>query len=63
MTPSETTGPYPSLSDVVRSDSREDRSGTPVTLAISVVNANGGCTVSGDPGSGYRATFQVGINR
>jgi protocatechuate 3,4-dioxygenase beta subunit len=48
VTPSETVGPYPSVTDLFRSDIREDRPGTPLALAITVVNANNGCTpVSG----------------
>lgn len=47
-TPSETVGPYPSLTDFVRSDIREGRAGTPLTLAITVVNVNAACAgVSG----------------
>jgi protocatechuate 3,4-dioxygenase beta subunit len=41
--PSETIGPYPSLTDLIRSDIREDRQGTPLQLTISVVNVAGGC--------------------
>lgn len=41
--PAETIGPYPSLTDLVRSDIREGRPGTPVTLTITVVNASSGC--------------------
>jgi protocatechuate 3,4-dioxygenase beta subunit len=44
VTPSETAGPYPSLTDLFRSDIREDRDGSPLTLAINVVNANDGCS-------------------
>jgi protocatechuate 3,4-dioxygenase beta subunit len=43
VTPTETAGPYPSLVDLIRSDVREDRTGTQLTLAIKVVNANSGC--------------------
>src|SRR5262249_11378901 len=43
VTPSETAGPYPSLSDVFRSDIREDRQGTVLTLTIRVVNVNNAC--------------------
>ena len=43
VTPSETVGPYPSLQDLIRSDIREDREGTPMQLTISVVNASAGC--------------------
>ena len=45
VTPTETIGPYPSLTDLFRSDVREDRSGTLLTLTIKVVNANSGCAV------------------
>jgi protocatechuate 3,4-dioxygenase beta subunit len=44
VTPTETVGPYPSLTDLVRSDIREDRSGTPLALTISVVNTDNGCS-------------------
>ena len=48
VAPSETVGPYPSLVDLVRSDIREGRSGVPVALTITVVNAASGCSpVSG----------------
>ena len=43
VTPTETVGPYPSLVDLIRSDIREGKSGTPVTLTITVVNVNNGC--------------------
>ena len=43
-TPSETVGPYPSVTDLFRSDIREDRTGTPLTLTITVVNTNNGCS-------------------
>lgn len=43
VSPSETIGPYPSLADLIRSDIREGRSGTPVTLTITVVNVNSSC--------------------
>lgn len=43
VTPTETIGPYPSLSDFVRSDIREGKPGLPVTLAITVVNTNNSC--------------------
>lgn len=42
-TPSETVGPYPSLQDLIRSDIREDREGTPLQLTISVVNVAASC--------------------
>ncbi|MGH9256727.1 MAG: intradiol ring-cleavage dioxygenase [Vicinamibacterales bacterium] len=44
VSPSETVGPYPSLADFFRSDIREGKSGTPLTLTITVVNANTGCS-------------------
>jgi protocatechuate 3,4-dioxygenase beta subunit len=44
VTPSETIGPYPSLTDMIRSDVREDRAGTPLTLTITVNNASSGCS-------------------
>ena len=44
VTPTETVGPYPSLVDLFRSDIREGKSGTPLTLTIRVVNAAGGCS-------------------
>ena len=43
VTPSETAGPFPSITLPVRSDVREDRTGLPLTLAITVVNAGAGC--------------------
>lgn len=48
VTPSETIGPYPSLTDFFRRDIREDRQGTQLTLTITVVNTNASCSpVSG----------------
>jgi len=44
VTPNETVGPYPSVTDLFRSDIREDRPGTPLTLTITVVNTNSGCS-------------------
>lgn len=44
VSPTETIGPFPSLADFVRSDIREGRPGTPVTLTITVVNAGSGCS-------------------
>jgi protocatechuate 3,4-dioxygenase beta subunit len=44
VAPTETIGPYPSLADFVRSDIREGRSGLPVVLTITVVNANSACS-------------------
>ena len=43
VTPSETAGPYPSLTDIFRSDIREGKSGTLLTLTVKVVNVNAGC--------------------
>ena len=43
VTPSETAGPYPSRSDVFRSDITEGKDGLPLTLTITVVNAASGC--------------------
>lgn len=43
VTPTETVGPYPSLLDLIRSDIREDREGTPLQLTITVVNVAAGC--------------------
>ena len=48
VTPTETVGPYPSLTDLIRSDIREGRSGATLTLTIAVVNTNNSCNpVSG----------------
>ena len=44
VTPTETIGPYPSLTDLFRSDIREGKGGTPMTLTITVVNTNSGCS-------------------
>jgi protocatechuate 3,4-dioxygenase beta subunit len=43
VTPTETIGPYPSLVDLFRSDIREGKSGTLLTLTIRVVNVASGC--------------------
>ena len=43
VTPTETIGPYPSLTDLFRSDIRETKQGTQLTLTIKVVNVGGGC--------------------
>ena len=43
VTPTETEGPFPSLTDLFRSDIREGKSGTLLTLTIKVVNTNAGC--------------------
>ena len=48
VTPTETIGPYPSLVDLFRSDIRENKSGTVLTLTVKVVNVNASCAaVSG----------------
>jgi protocatechuate 3,4-dioxygenase beta subunit len=48
VTPSETAGPFPSLTDLIRSDIREGKSGATLTLTITVVNTNDSCNpVSG----------------
>jgi protocatechuate 3,4-dioxygenase beta subunit len=43
VTPSETAGPYPWRTDLFRSDIRENRSGTPLTLTLKAVNVNNAC--------------------
>jgi protocatechuate 3,4-dioxygenase beta subunit len=43
VTPAETAGPYPSLVDLFRSDIREGKSGTLLTLTIKVVNVSASC--------------------
>src|SRR5262249_52733519 len=43
VTPAETVGPYPSLLDLIRSDIRESKPGTTLTLTVKVVNASSGC--------------------
>ncbi len=43
VTPSETIGPFPSLSDMFRSDIREGKAGSLLGLTIKVVNVNNGC--------------------
>jgi protocatechuate 3,4-dioxygenase beta subunit len=43
VTPTETAGPFPSLNNLFRSDIREGKSGTLLTLTIKVVNSNAGC--------------------
>lgn len=48
VTPTETIGPYPSLTDIFRSDIRETKAGTLLTLTVKVVNVNASCAaVSG----------------
>src|SRR5262245_5874820 len=43
VTPNETIGPYPSLTNFVRSDIREGKGGVPLTLTITVLDANNAC--------------------
>jgi protocatechuate 3,4-dioxygenase beta subunit len=43
VTPTETVGPFPSLTDMFRSDIREGKPGTQLTLTVKVVNTNVGC--------------------
>jgi protocatechuate 3,4-dioxygenase beta subunit len=43
VTPTETIGPYPSLTDLFRSDIRENKQGAQLTLTIKVVNVSAGC--------------------
>jgi protocatechuate 3,4-dioxygenase beta subunit len=43
VTPTETEGPFPSLTDLFRSDIREGKPGTQLTLTIKVVNTNASC--------------------
>jgi protocatechuate 3,4-dioxygenase beta subunit len=44
VTPTETVGPYPSLTDLFRSDIREGKAGALLALTIRVVNANSACS-------------------
>jgi len=44
VTPTETVGPYPSLTDMFRMDIREGKQGTLLTLTVKVVNASSACT-------------------
>jgi protocatechuate 3,4-dioxygenase beta subunit len=37
-------GPFPSLTDMIRGDIREDRAGTPLTLALTVTNSSNACS-------------------
>jgi protocatechuate 3,4-dioxygenase beta subunit len=48
VAPTETVGPYPSLQDLIRSDIREDRQGTPLQLTIQVVNVAAACAPLAD---------------
>ena len=43
VTPSETAGPFPSLTDLFRSDIREGRTGTQLDLALTIVNTATSC--------------------
>jgi protocatechuate 3,4-dioxygenase beta subunit len=43
VTPAETAGPFPSLTSLFRSDIREGKAGTVLTLTIKVVNVNSSC--------------------
>ena len=43
ITPTETAGPFPSLVDLFRSDIREGKPGTLLTLTVKVVNVNNNC--------------------
>src|SRR4030095_3563413 len=43
VTPNETIGPSPSLVDLLRSDTREGKSGTQLDLIITVVNTAASC--------------------
>jgi hypothetical protein len=40
VSPTETVGPYPSRTELIRSDIREGRSGTTLNLTISFVDVN-----------------------
>jgi protocatechuate 3,4-dioxygenase beta subunit len=48
VTPTETIGPFPSLVDLFRSDLREGKNGTLLTLTIRVVSAANGCAAVPD---------------
>jgi len=43
VAPNETAGPYPSRSDIFRSDIRENRQGVALALTIRVINVSNGC--------------------
>jgi protocatechuate 3,4-dioxygenase beta subunit len=45
VTPSETAGPFPSLTDLFRSDIREGKSGTLLNLTVKVVNTTSACAI------------------
>ena len=44
VSPSETEGPYPSVTHFMRSDIREGSAGIPLTLVLTVVNVNNVCS-------------------
>ena len=48
VTPTETVGPYPSLTDLFRSDIRDGKTGALLTLTLKVVNTNSGCAPVGN---------------
>jgi protocatechuate 3,4-dioxygenase beta subunit len=48
VAPNETAGPYPSRTDLFRSDIREGRPGTTLALAVRVVDVNAGCAPVAD---------------
>ncbi len=43
VTPTETAGPFPSLTDIFRSDIREGKTGTNLALTVKVVNVSAAC--------------------
>ncbi len=43
VTPNETAGPFPSLTDLFRSDIRDGKTGTLLNLTVKVVNVNSSC--------------------
>jgi protocatechuate 3,4-dioxygenase beta subunit len=43
VTPTETAGPFPSLTSLFRSDIREGKAGTVLALTVKVVNVNSNC--------------------
>jgi protocatechuate 3,4-dioxygenase beta subunit len=43
VTPAETAGPFPSVTSLFRSDIREGKAGTVLTLTLKVVNVNSSC--------------------
>lgn len=44
VSPTEIIGPYPSLTNLIRSDIREGSTGIPLVLALTVVNVNNTCS-------------------